>query len=69
MANWFKRKKNGSTTFTTSSKGTTTSSSIGNSSRRVTTTRKADGSIKRTITERMGGMTKRTTKTIQKKRK
>ena len=69
MASWFKRKKNGSTTFTTSSKGTTTSSSNGNSSRRVTTTHKPDGSVKRTITERAAGMTRRTTKTIQKKRK
>lgn len=69
MASWFKRKKNGSTTFTTSSKGTTTSTSIGNKKLRITTTRKPDGSVKRTITERAAGMTRRTTKTIQKKRK
>ena len=69
MANWFTRKKRGSTTYTTSKKGTTTSNSVGNKRHRVTTTRRPDGSVKKTITERVGNMTRRTTKTIVKKRK
>lgn len=70
MASWFKRHKNGRTTYTTRAcKGTTTSTSTGNKKRKVTTTTRPNGSIVRTITERSAGMTRRTSKTIQKKRK
>ena len=69
MASWYKRHKNGSTTFTTSNKGTTTSTSTGNKQRRVTTTTRPNGSVIRTITERAAGMIRRSSKTIQKKRK
>ena len=69
MASWYKRHKNGRTTYTTSSKGTTTSTSTGNKKRKVTTTTRPNGSIIRTIIERAAGMIRRSSKTIQKKRK
>lgn len=71
MATWYKRHKNGSSTFTTRSDGKSSiSSSSGNKNRRETTTRRSDGSVVRTITERnSAGQTRRTRKTLVKKRK
>ena len=70
MGSWYTRKKIGSTNYTTRGcKGTTTSTSSKSKNLNITTTRRPDGSVKRTTTQRAAGMTKKTVKTIVKKRK